>query len=206
MSWTPERTDTLKVMWTAGHSASEIARKLGHVTRNAVIGKVTRLKLPGRRPPSPLKGRAKASKADKPVKAEKPAPAPKRTAGPMGSLEGHRPNVIKGVQGAQKSGKAVALPVSIKARLKAARAANAAARRVPITELGPRECRYAVNDAGPGGEHLFCGAPVKPGSSYCAAHHGVVYSPAPPRKRKPVSDLDALDAIRRQRVRMMGGL
>ena len=42
----PANVDTLTRMWTDGASASEIAGVL-HVTRNAVIGKVTRLKLPG---------------------------------------------------------------------------------------------------------------------------------------------------------------
>lgn len=169
MSWTPERIDTLTALWAEGYSASQIAAKMGGLTRNAVIGKAHRMKLGGRKPPSPLKGQAKARKA------EKSAPAPKR---------------IK-----------PALPESpLKARLKAAREANAAARRVPVTELESRQCRYAVNEAAVGEEHLFCGAATKPGSSYCSAHHGVVYAPAPPRKRVPMSDLDALDAIRRRSV------
>ena len=48
MSWTVERVDQLKVLWTEGLSASHIARVLGSVTRNAVIGKVHRLGLAGR--------------------------------------------------------------------------------------------------------------------------------------------------------------
>jgi GcrA cell cycle regulator len=48
MSWTDERIERLKEMWTEGLSASQIARALGEVTRNAVIGKVHRLGLAGR--------------------------------------------------------------------------------------------------------------------------------------------------------------
>lgn len=48
MSWTDARTDRLKVLWKEGWSAEEIARDLGGVTRNAVIGKVHRMKLPKR--------------------------------------------------------------------------------------------------------------------------------------------------------------
>lgn len=51
----PANVDTLKQMWTDGHSASRIAARLG-VTRNAVIRKVTRLKLPrhgSNNPPKP---------------------------------------------------------------------------------------------------------------------------------------------------------
>ena len=54
MSWTDERVETLKRMWNEGQSASQIAKELGGVTRNAVIGKVHRLGLSGRtKAPSP---------------------------------------------------------------------------------------------------------------------------------------------------------
>ncbi len=48
MGWTDERTEQLKSLWTEGLSASQIARVLGGVTRNAVIGKVHRLGLASR--------------------------------------------------------------------------------------------------------------------------------------------------------------
>ncbi|RFC63378.1 GcrA cell cycle regulator [Fulvimarina endophytica] len=48
MSWTDERVSTLRQLWTEGHSASQIADRLGGVTRNAVIGKAHRLKLESR--------------------------------------------------------------------------------------------------------------------------------------------------------------
>ena len=48
MSWTDERVETLKKMWAEGQSASQIAKELGGVTRNAVIGKVHRLGLSNR--------------------------------------------------------------------------------------------------------------------------------------------------------------
>jgi GcrA cell cycle regulator len=55
MSWNDDRVETLKRMWAEGASASQIAKELGQVTRNAVIGKVHRLGLsnrvgPGGRP------------------------------------------------------------------------------------------------------------------------------------------------------------
>ena len=37
MSWTDDRVETLKKMWGEGQSASQIAKELGGVTRNAVI-------------------------------------------------------------------------------------------------------------------------------------------------------------------------
>ena len=52
MGWTDERVETLKKLWLDGLSASQIAKQLGGVTRNAVIGKVHRLGLAGRASPS----------------------------------------------------------------------------------------------------------------------------------------------------------
>jgi GcrA cell cycle regulator len=52
MGWTEERVEQLKALWTEGLSASQIARVLGGVTRNAVIGKVHRLGLAGRAGPA----------------------------------------------------------------------------------------------------------------------------------------------------------
>jgi GcrA cell cycle regulator len=48
MAWNDERVELLKKLWTEGLSASQIASRLGGVTRNAVIGKVHRLGLSGR--------------------------------------------------------------------------------------------------------------------------------------------------------------
>ena len=48
MSWTDERVELLKKLWSDGLSASQIAAELGGITRNAVIGKVHRLGLSGR--------------------------------------------------------------------------------------------------------------------------------------------------------------
>ena len=43
MSWTDEKVEKLKKLWTKGHTASQIAEVLGDTTRNAVIGKAHRL-------------------------------------------------------------------------------------------------------------------------------------------------------------------
>ncbi len=48
MSWNQEREEKLKELWKKGHTASQIAEMLGGTTRNAVIGKVHRLKLAAR--------------------------------------------------------------------------------------------------------------------------------------------------------------
>ena len=50
MSWTEQKVQKLKELWTKGHTASEIAGMLGETTRNAVIGKAHRLNLEERAP------------------------------------------------------------------------------------------------------------------------------------------------------------
>lgn len=48
MNWTEERVALLRQLWGEGKTAAEIAKALGGVTRNAVIGKAHRLKLSNR--------------------------------------------------------------------------------------------------------------------------------------------------------------
>ncbi|MEQ1930103.1 MAG: GcrA family cell cycle regulator, partial [Parvularculaceae bacterium] len=52
MAWNDERVELLKKYWAEGLSASQIASKMGGVTRTAVIGKVHRLGLSGRAAPA----------------------------------------------------------------------------------------------------------------------------------------------------------
>ncbi|CAN7654566.1 GcrA cell cycle regulator [Phenylobacterium sp. LjRoot225] len=53
LGWSDARVDLLRKLWQDGMSASQIAKQLGGVTRNAVIGKVHRIGLSGRAAPSP---------------------------------------------------------------------------------------------------------------------------------------------------------
>jgi GcrA cell cycle regulator len=50
MSWTEQKVEKLRELWTKGLTASEIAGLLGDTTRNAVIGKAHRLDLEERAP------------------------------------------------------------------------------------------------------------------------------------------------------------
>ncbi|GAA0321167.1 GcrA family cell cycle regulator [Sphingomonas oligophenolica] len=84
MSWTDERIDTLRKMWEAGQTASQIAEELGGVSRNAVIGKAHRLGLQSR--PSPVKPNEPDAKAAAPEPKPTPAPiakAPERIVPPV---------------------------------------------------------------------------------------------------------------------------
>ena len=72
MSWTDERIERLKKMWSDGATASQIADELGGVSRNAVIGKAHRLGLDAR--PSPVKPGEEKEKKAAPAAAPKAAP------------------------------------------------------------------------------------------------------------------------------------
>ena len=69
VSWTDERIETAKRLWMEGHSATDIAQRMGGVSRNAVIGKLHRMGLS-------REGRAAPAKPAR-IKAPKPARAPK---------------------------------------------------------------------------------------------------------------------------------
>ena len=67
MSWTDEKVNRLKDLWTKGHTASEISSMLGDATRNAVIGKAHRLNLEERAP-----SKAKSSSGKKEISKSQP--------------------------------------------------------------------------------------------------------------------------------------
>lgn len=48
---------------------------------------------------------------------------------------------------------------------------------LPLSDDGINNhtCKFAVNNAAPGEQHLFCGNPVKPDTSWCPEHHVLVY-------------------------------
>jgi GcrA cell cycle regulator len=57
-TWTEEMIASLHGLWSEGHPAAEIGRRLG-VSKSAVIGKVHRLDMPAR--PSPIKAGGSAA-------------------------------------------------------------------------------------------------------------------------------------------------
>jgi GcrA cell cycle regulator len=79
--WSDDRVTTLKSLWLDGLSASQIAKQLGGVTRNAVIGKVHRLGLGGRATPSaPTRAaRAPAPRSPARIGASRPGPRARPT-------------------------------------------------------------------------------------------------------------------------------
>ena len=73
MSWTSEKVEKLKELWSKGHTASQIAELLGDTTRNAVIGKAHRLNLEARAP----------SKQSTTPKSKDPKQQTRRSSAPM---------------------------------------------------------------------------------------------------------------------------
>ena len=69
LGWTEQRVEDLTRLWREGHSASRIAIELGGgITRNAVIGKISRMKIDrrGTNPTKASSAKARAARRTKP--------------------------------------------------------------------------------------------------------------------------------------------
>lgn len=186
MSWTDERVETLKTMWSEGKSASQIAKELGGVTRNAVIGKVHRLGLSNRvgGPDRPEDEEALAAFAEDPAPeplqepAAEPQPAASVTArvAPRETAPAVRPKPTGQPMPPQPS------PSEISAEALANLAEVAKrARRLNLMQLTERTCKWPVGD--PATEDFwFCGLPAVPGKPYCETHVAVAFQPMSARR------------------------
>ena len=207
MSWTDERVETLKKMWAEGQSASQIAKELGGVTRNAVIGKVHRLGLSNRvaageeaaeaapvaaaaAPPAPrAEPAARAEPAprptsvERPVAAERPAPAPAPAAAPAASTAVVLPIPMRKAiipAGQPLPPQPSANEISPEA-LASVREVEKHAKKLSLMELTERTCKWPIGD--PATEDFwFCGLPSQPGKPYCDAHVGVAFQPMSARR------------------------
>ena len=146
MSWTEDRVSLLKKLWGDGHTAAEIAKKLGGVTRNAVIGKAHRLKLSGR--VSPIQQNKNPANKNSKVERKKPAEKVRRSA----------PAPKKATPARTEKQK----PVS-------------SANLYKLTDLKPRMCRWPSGDP-KSADFGFCGAKTVAGIPYCAEHTKVALS------------------------------
>ncbi|MFB9148939.1 GcrA family cell cycle regulator [Roseovarius ramblicola] len=195
MSWSDERVELLKRLWGEGQSASQIAKELGGVTRNAVIGKVHRLGLSNRNGSAPAANAAPAApEAEAPKPTDKPAPKP--AAKPAAPAE-----TVASGETAGADSPASAAPVRVKAIIPAGQplppqpSANEIdpealakvsevekkAKRLSLMELTERTCKWPVGD--PATEDFwFCGLPVQTGKPYCEAHVGVAFQPMSSRR------------------------
>jgi GcrA cell cycle regulator len=187
MSWTDDRVETLKKMRGEGQSASQIAKELGGVTRNAVIGKVHRLGLSNRT----TAGAAAPASDEKPVDATaKPAAKPKAAAKPAAKVE--EPEAApepKPILPARKQIIPAGQPlppqpsaneISPEALAKVSEIEKKA-KKIGLMDLTERTCKWPVGDPATD-DFWFCGLPVQQGKPYCEAHVGVAFQPMSARR------------------------
>ncbi|MGJ8583618.1 MAG: GcrA family cell cycle regulator [Marinosulfonomonas sp.] len=183
MAWTDERVETLKKMWGEGQSASQIAKELGGVTRNAVIGKVHRLGLSNRTggstaaKPAAKEATPKPAPAAKPKAATpKPAPAPAEAA-PKPVVPIRRQIIPAGQPLPPQPS---ANEISPEA-LASVREVEKKSKKISLMELTERTCKWPVGDPATD-DFWFCGLSVKTGKPYCEAHVGVAFQPMSSRR------------------------
>lgn len=160
MGWNEERVELLKKLWAEGLSASQIAGRLGEVTRNAVIGKVHRLGLSGRATTSRMKSHRPRPRAQ----------AAKRLARPRFPQVGNSPlhrlyqaDTEPYVPPAEE----LVIPL---------------AERRSIETLAECDCRWPIGDPQESDFH-FCGKKKVVGLPYCEFHARRAFQP--PQTRRP---------------------
>jgi len=197
MSWTDDRVEILKKMWGEGQSASQIAKELGGVTRNAVIGKVHRLGLSNRTTAGAATAKAEPKAAPKAKVAPKAKPAaaepaaveepePVSTKPDLKTEPAIAPNTPRPLRnqiipaGQPLPPQPSANEISPEALAKV-NEIEKKAKKLSLMELTERTCKWPVGD--PATEDFwFCGLPVKQGKPYCEAHVGVAFQPMSARR------------------------
>ena len=205
MSWTDERVETLKKMWAEGQSASQIAKELGGVTRNAVIGKVHRLGLsnrttaeeeaapevaaapapevaPAAGPAAPREEPRPAAAAQPAVRPAPPAPQPAPQPAPVttAAVVPMPPRKVIVPAGQPLPPQPSTSEISPEALAKVGEVEKRA-RKLSLMELTERTCKWPIGDPATE-EFWFCGLPSQPGKPYCEAHVGVAFQPMSARR------------------------
>jgi GcrA cell cycle regulator len=164
MAWTDDRVELLKKLWSEGLSASQIAGRLGGVTRNAVIGKVHRLG---------LSGRATSSRSS--------VPRPRRSHAPR---QNRSPSISFGTRGN------VALKPTFEEGYEAAPAPAPVEElviplheRASILTLKENMCKWPIGDPADEDFH-FCGRKKTSPSPYCEHHSRKAFQPLQARRRE----------------------
>jgi len=163
MSWTDERVEQLKKLWSEGLSASQIAAELGGITRNAVIGKVHRLG---------LSGRAKAPSSA--------VPRPRKPRAPSHVLRMSRP-AMRGNTALARHALAV-YELEPEPEPEPLENIVPIGQRCSLLELSDAKCRWPIGDPG-AQDFFFCGGKPVGELPYCAYHARMAYQPAADRRR-----------------------
>lgn len=172
MNWTDERVEKLKKLWSEGLSASQIAAQLGGVSRNAVIGKVHRLNLPGR-----AKAGGNSATARTP---KRPAVAPRA---PNYPSRVPTRSIATRQQGATLLKEEVETDAVEQVKFRpASNVVVPLSRHLGLTELTDRTCKWPVGDPLKEDFH-FCGCESPDSSPYCGYHAKLAYQPVHERRK-----------------------
>ncbi len=170
MNWTDERVETLKKLWAEGLSASQIAAQLGGVSRNAVIGKVHRLKLSSRgRAASPRTRQKKAPQAT--TNAASSARRPRNTR-PVTATIGA--TALQAQFEEEPVARTYLRPVSD--------VVVPISRKLSLVQLTEVTCKWPNGDP-LSEEFSFCGNEAGDSGPYCNYHSRIAYQPVSERRR-----------------------
>jgi len=168
MNWTDERVELLRKLWSEGLSASQIAAQLGGVSRNAVIGKVHRLKLSSR-------GRA----ASAPTRQKKTVQA---GTGTKQVTRTTTRTVTVSVGATALQAQFDAEPVARHYMRPQENVVVPISRRLQLVQLSERTCKWPNGD--PLSEDFsFCGNDSAETGPYCNYHSRIAFQPAAERRR-----------------------
>lgn len=184
MSWTDERVALLKKLWMEGLSASQIAAELsGGVTRNAVIGKVHRLKLSARAKPASVAPRAKTQRPSAPRRPSSSSGGVRGTASAAASAVSQRRTTMAPTMGA------TALKMDTELETETVVETNTKAElfipveeRISLLELTEKTCKWPIGDP-MNSEFHFCGRESDEGKPYCEFHSRRAYHQIDRKKR-----------------------
>jgi GcrA cell cycle regulator len=161
--WNEENTAKAMKLWTDGKSASDIAREMGGISRNAIIGKMHRMGITERGPA-----------AEKPSVPRVERPAPVRQVNKFNSLPRLLPKPA-----------AAPLPAPVVHAVPHAGAPDV--ERLKLYQLKDNQCRWPVSGEK---EHmLFCAGSTAPVDVYCKYHARLAYSPRVDRTIRKASTL-----------------
>ena len=188
MSWTDDRVEILKKLWVEGQSASQIAKELGGVTRNAVIGKVHRLGLSNRATSSSssksdTKSKTSVKSMSDTKRVSNKTSASKVTSAnspsePRSNVTSLRRQIIPAGQPLPPQPSANEISPEALARVSEI---EKKAKKISLLELTERTCKWPVGDPATE-EFWFCGLPSQAGKPYCEAHVGVAFQPMSQRR------------------------
>lgn len=162
IGWTEERVALLRKLWGEGLSASQIAKQLGGVSRNAVIGKVHRIGLAGRSTPSRPAKRVPRVRVAR----------PRISAPPAIYLRDTRSRETR-------SATEYAAALERSRDLQPVVFENG--KTLQVLELSESTCRFPIGDPSDA-SFAFCGR-GSCGGAYCTDHARLCYQPSETRKR-----------------------